>query len=268
MIGGAVVDRHGKRHARRSRVERRVDRHRHGDRFGCAALPIAAGRSRQRQLELHSQPRTQRTAAEPGDAGDARVRAGDAGILRRWRVVVLVADVADILHCTHAVIRDAARLVADLEGAIVVDGELDAFVLGVLVAAADQAPAAGHLRVGQSEGQVERGVPARGQRRRPPEQVDTAHVERPRRLVPAHHVRDERFLPENLKLDALPVGCGDAGDGHLARPERDRSVERLHVDVPPRLRAVDRKIDERVDDLCAFDEVGVHDDRTNDMRRG
>jgi len=49
-------------------------------------------------------------------------------------VVVRLGDVADVLERRDAVIGHPARLVADLERAIVVDGHLDPFVLGELLA--------------------------------------------------------------------------------------------------------------------------------------
>jgi hypothetical protein len=58
------------------------------------------------------------------------------------------------------VIRDAGRLVADLERAVVIDRDLEAFVLGELVAAADQPPPAADRSIRRADRQIERGIAA------------------------------------------------------------------------------------------------------------
>ena len=97
--------------------------------------------------------------------------------------------------------------------------------------------------------------------------MDAPDVERPRRLVPAHLVMHGVVFVEDLKIDGRPVGCLDARDRRAARPERHRTIEGVGVHRAPRLRAVDRQIDERLDDARALDRVGVHDDRADDARR-
>ena len=92
-------------------------------------------------------------------------------------------------------------------------------------------------------------------------------VQGPRRLVAAHDVADDLLFAEHLKLDGLAIRPEDLGDRRFARPERDRPIERLRVDLPPGLRAVDRQVDERLDDLRALDGVDVEDDGADDARR-
>ena len=221
-------------------------------------------RSWQRQLELDAKTRAQRTAADAGDGDHAGIGAGEAAIGCGRRIVVFVADIAAVLDRSDAVIRDAGRLVADLERAVMVDRQLDPLVLGIRVAAVDEPAAAGTLRVGGADGEIERGVAARAATTAP----TTAGGGGGR--CSAHGVSYRLIAcvtsgssPRIWNSTRPAVRCGDAGDRRLARPERDRSIERLRVELPPRLGAVHRQIDECVDDLRPFDRVGVHDDRSD-----
>jgi hypothetical protein len=115
VIVRAVVDGDGECDAWRAGIERGVDRHGHGDGIGRTAGDRGGG-GRQRQLG------STRKAARSGPADNrvtpvTRLGGADAAVGRRRRVVVFVADVADVLEQPPA--SRPRRLVRHVERPIV-----------------------------------------------------------------------------------------------------------------------------------------------------